>query len=713
MRIPSGVTDQYIYFVAVDKTDLSTRETGLTTFTVYVSRNGGTAAADASVTINEVDATNMPGVYEYLVTEDMTITSGNISEEISIHITQADMAPVTRVIELYVPPPTVAQFDARSMPTADYVVVGDTIAGVTLVATATTVTGGATSAEITALDAVVDAVKAETVLILQDTADMQPRVVAIEVDTGTTLDTLIKDIPNNTEFEARSIVAADYLTAIDTLARVTLVDTTTTNTDMKGTDGVSLVVPDVAGTAATLHGITNGKVDVVDSVVDGIVIDTADIQTQIGTAGAGLTSLADVTLKNGAHGGSSTTLTLNDYSDFTGAAASNPNLLLTTVIASLSSQTVFVLTAGSTIDDSYKDQAIVLYDTSNSDYPSIRVITDYVGLTKTITIDSAPDFTIVAGDGTKVFVTAPGSSAPTVGQIRTEMDDNSTKLIAILDDTDDIGVAGVGLTEAGGTGDHLIAVNLPNQTMDITGSISGSVGSVISDVTTDSVSRTASKADVSSLATEAKQDIIDANVDLVLIDTDELQTNQGDWVTAEGFATPTNITAGTITTVSGNVGGTVAGKTPSEIGDAMTLEDNAITSDKFDELTAYPLKSVDVGVSKVARTGNDSDTLETVSDQIDSVSTHTAANVWEIATRTLSANTNLNDITVAEIIAGISDGTYDLQEMIRVMFAALGGKSDGGGTTTLHFRNGADSKNRITAVVDASGNRTTMTLDGS
>jgi hypothetical protein len=45
-----------------------------------------------------------------------------------------------------------------------------------------------------------------------------------------------------------------------------------------------------------------------------------------------------------------------------------------------------------------------------------------------------------------------------------------------------VGVAGAGLTEAGGDGDHLTAINLPNQTMDIvgniTGNLSGSVGSV-------------------------------------------------------------------------------------------------------------------------------------------------------------------------------------------------------------------------------------------
>lgn len=60
-------------------------------------------------------------------------------------------------------------------------------------------------------------------------------------------------------------------------------------------------------------------------------------------------------------------------------------------------------------------------------------------------------------------------------------DDDGT-LNGILTDTAEIGAAGVGLTEAGGDGDHLTAINLPNQTMDIvgniTGNLSGSVGSV-------------------------------------------------------------------------------------------------------------------------------------------------------------------------------------------------------------------------------------------
>ena len=103
MRIPSGVIDQYIYFVAVDATDLKTRETGLSSFTVYRSRNGGASAAMTTPTINETDATNMPGVYELLLDEDMTIGAGDDSQEMVFHITHAGMTPVTRTIELYRP----------------------------------------------------------------------------------------------------------------------------------------------------------------------------------------------------------------------------------------------------------------------------------------------------------------------------------------------------------------------------------------------------------------------------------------------------------------------------------------------------------------------------------------------------------------------------------------------------------------------------------
>ena len=73
----------------------------------------------------------------------------------------------------------------------------------------------------------------------------------------------------------------------------------------------------------------------------------------------------------------------------------------------------------------------------------------------------------------------------------------------------------------------------------------------------------------------------------------------------------------------------------------------------------------------------------------------------------------LNNISVADIIAGVADGSYDLQEMIRLIFAACCNVSSGGGTTNLVFKNSAESIDRITATVDANGNRTNVILDGS
>jgi hypothetical protein len=70
----------------------------------------------------------------------------------------------------------------------------------------------------------------------------------------------------------------------------------------------------------------------------------------------------------------------------------------------------------------------------------------------------------------------------------------------------------------------------------------------------------------------------------------------------------------------------------------VKLADDAITSAKFDESSAFPLKSADTGATAVARTGADSDTLETLSDQIDTIdASGTAAAVWSYTSRTLTA----------------------------------------------------------------------------
>ena len=77
-------------------------------------------------------------------------------------------------------------------------------------------------------------------------------------------------------------------------------------------------------------------------------------------------------------------------------------------------------------------------------------------------------------------------------------------------------------------------------------------------------------------------------------------------------------------------------------------------------------------------------------------------------------DTNIAAIpTVAAILAGIVEGTYDLKEVLRLILSFVAGKSTGGGTAAIVFRDTGDTKNRIAMTVDSNGNRSAVTLDES
>ena len=100
-RIVNGDTSKSIYFFAINSTDHVSRVTGISSFTVYRSRNGGSATAYTTPTIAEVSSSNMPGVYKFLLDEDMTLDAGDYSQEMCFYITASGMDPVVKTIELY------------------------------------------------------------------------------------------------------------------------------------------------------------------------------------------------------------------------------------------------------------------------------------------------------------------------------------------------------------------------------------------------------------------------------------------------------------------------------------------------------------------------------------------------------------------------------------------------------------------------------------
>jgi len=76
----------------------------------------------------------------------------------------------------------------------------------------------------------------------------------------------------------------------------------------------------------------------------------------------------------------------------------------TTVGATVTSATIFNLTAGVANDDAYNDATICVMDDSNSSLAEWRTIVDYTGSTKTVTLDRALSFTPEASTDV-VFIT--------------------------------------------------------------------------------------------------------------------------------------------------------------------------------------------------------------------------------------------------------------------------------------------------------------------
>lgn len=358
-----------MYFVAVDSTDLKTRETGLTSFTVFRSRDGAAAVAMTTPTINETDSTNMPGVYELLLDEDMTIGSGNDTEEMAFHITQASMAPVTRTIELF-----------RSKITI----------GNTLDVTATGA-GGVDWGNIENKTTVNDFSGTDINLVDTTTTNTDMR--------GTDSALLASSAPTN--FDDLAITA--------TSGRVDI----NINNDKAGYS--------ISGTKTTLDALNDITTAQVNTEVDTALADI-NLDHLVGTS-SGIPALPagtyfDQMLDDGTATFDRNTDSLQAIRDrgdaawTTGAGGSDRLLLVDTTIATLATQASFTLTAGSADNDAYNNCTIVIEDVATSTQKAIGMVLDYVGSSKTVTLKESLAFIIAVTD--KVYILAENSLKSTV-----------------------------------------------------------------------------------------------------------------------------------------------------------------------------------------------------------------------------------------------------------------------------------------------------------
>ena len=257
---------------------------------------------------------------------------------------------------------------------------------------------------------------------------------------------------------------------------------------------------------------------------------------------------------------------------------------------------------------------------------------------------------------------------PTVTAIRQEMDTNSTQLAAILTDTgttipglinelNDLSAQDVWeydtrtLTSAGSGGataqevwDYATRTLTANTNLNIPSAADNADAvweEAIADHTTGTTfggknqrvvpSETLNdyKADVSGLATSAALATVDGNVDSILEDTNELQTNQGNWLTATGFSTHSATDVWSVETraLTDKAGFTISGtKTTLDAlndissGDVSTACGTAL--DTYDPPTATEMASAFTEI-KGATWSSATDTLEHIRDKQSDIETDT------------------------------------------------------------------------------------------
>ena len=166
-----------------------------------------------------------------------------------------------------------------------------------------------------------------------------------------------------------------------------------------------------------------------------------------------------------------------------------------------------------------------------------------------------------------------------------------------------------------------------------------------------------------------------------------------------GLATPTNITAGTITTVTNLTNAPTSGDLTATMKTSVTTAATAAT----------PIAaSVTGAVGSV--TGNvGGNVIGTVASVVGAVGSVTAG--VTVTTNNDKAGYALSSAGVSAVWAEVITGTTTAVQAMRGFLAVLLGKASGLATTTAVYRNIADTKDVVTATVDSDGNRSAVTRD--
>jgi hypothetical protein len=164
--------------------------------------------------------------------------------------------------------------------------------------------------------------------------------------------------------------------------------------------------------------------------------------------------------------------------------------------------------------------------------------------------------------------------------------------------------------------------------------------------------------------------------------------------------------------------------TPATAGSpVVTLADSAITAAKFaaDAITAAKVAAdvtteLQSGLATAAALSAVDAKIDIIDGNVDDTETLLAlidADVTAILADTGTDGVVLASGAIDSIHDEVVEGALTHRQVIRLVLAAVAGKLSGAATTTVAIRDVADAKDRITATVDADGNRTAVTLDAT
>lgn len=164
--------------------------------------------------------------------------------------------------------------------------------------------------------------------------------------------------------------------------------------------------------------------------------------------------------------------------------------------------------------------------------------------------------------------------------------------------------------------------------------------------------------------------------------------------------------AGSVASVTGNLGGNVAGSVGSVTGNVGGNVAGSVGSVASGGIAAASFAAGAIDATAIA--SNAIAAAKIASGAI--TAAKFAASAIDAAALATDAVDEIRDAIFARAFSAAYNGlTFD--EIVKILVASQGGKTDGGATTTFHIRSLDDSQNTVTATVDADGNRTAVTLN--